>query len=155
MKTWFKLIIVLIIILILGLVVWWGGREEAVAPHTEEPVATTTPDVSDPHANLIRVSAPLSGALVTSPLTVTGEARGTWYFEASFPVRILDANGVELGVVAAQAQGDWMTTEFVPFSAALSFATSTTATGTLVLEKDNPSGLPEHDDHIEIPIKFK
>jgi hypothetical protein len=26
--------------------------------------------------------------------------------------------------------------------------------GTLIMQKDNPSGLPEHDDAFEIPIRF-
>ncbi len=106
------------------------------------------------HADIIKVSSPVVGALVGSPLVVTGEARGNWYFEASFPVRLYDANGKELAVVPAQAQGEWMTTEFVPFSVTLTFEIPTTPTGTLVLEKDNPSGLPEFDDEISIPVRF-
>ncbi|MBX4216124.1 Gmad2 immunoglobulin-like domain-containing protein [Candidatus Parcubacteria bacterium] len=106
-------------------------------------------------ADKIKVSSPLPNALVKSPLTVTGEARGTWYFEASFPVRLLDANGKELAVIPAQATSDWMTTEFVPFKATLIFALPSTAEGTLILEKDNPSGLPENDDSISIPVRFR
>ncbi|MFA5942496.1 MAG: Gmad2 immunoglobulin-like domain-containing protein [Candidatus Paceibacterota bacterium] len=105
--------------------------------------------------DLIVVDTPLPGAIVASPLTISGRARGTWYFEASFPVRMLDAKGNELGVLPAQAQGEWMTTEYVPFIVDLAFATSTTATGTLVLEKDNPSGLPEHANELRIPIRFQ
>lgn len=105
-------------------------------------------------ADLIRVSSPRPNDTVSSPLILEGEARGKWYFEASFPVRILDANGVELGVVPAQAQGEWMTENFVPFKATLSFRAATTQTGTLVFQKDNPSGLPEHDDELRMPIKF-
>lgn len=106
------------------------------------------------YSDLIRVSAPLPNQKVTSPLTVRGTARGTWYFEASFPVKIFDADGRELGVTPAQAQSDWMTTEFVPFEAVLTFEKPRAATGTLVLMKDNPSGLPENDDSISIPVRF-
>lgn len=104
--------------------------------------------------DLIEVSEPRSGAVVYSPLTIAGKARGTWYFEASFPVRLLDANGNELAVIPAQAQGDWMTENFVPFKAELDFLPPTTETGTLVLEKDNPSGLPENANELRIPVKF-
>ena len=89
-----------------------------------------------------------------SPLTVKGEARGNWYFEASFPVRLFDADDKELAVIPAQAKGEWMTTEFVPFEITLNFSRPKTATGVLVLEKDNPSGLPEYDDSISIPVRF-
>ena len=102
----------------------------------------------------ISVTTPAPNALVTSPLTVTGEARGTWYFEASFPVELFDANGLMLAQVPAQAQGEWMTTDFVPFSVTLTFSVPTTKTGTLVLKKDNPSGLPEFDDELRIPVVF-
>lgn len=102
----------------------------------------------------IHVTTPLSGAKITSPLVVRGEARGNWYFEASFPVLLRDANGKELVVKPAQAQGEWMTTEFVPFEVTLNFAKPTTKTGTLILEKDNPSGLLEHAAQIEIPVVF-
>lgn len=104
--------------------------------------------------DMVRVDSPRSGATVSSPLTVSGEARGNWYFEASFPVRLLDANGKELAVAPAQAQGEWMTTEFVPFSVTLTFSLPTTATGTLVLEKDNPSGLPQNAGEVRVPIRF-
>ncbi|MDP3958191.1 MAG: Gmad2 immunoglobulin-like domain-containing protein [bacterium] len=107
------------------------------------------------YKDLLRVAAPKQGALVGSPLVVSGEARGTWYFEASFPVRLLDGNGRELAVVPAQAQGEWMTTEFVPFEATLSFKAPATDGGTLVFEKDNPSGLPEHADSFSLPVRFK
>jgi len=59
-----------------------------------------------------------------------------------------------LGQIPAQAQGDWMTENFVPFAATLDFTTPTTATGSLILEKDNPSGLPENDKQLTIPVKF-
>jgi hypothetical protein len=95
------------------------------------------------------------GETVKSPLEISGEALGTWYFEASFPVKIYDANGKLLGSVPAQAQSDWETENFVPFKALLYFATSTTDSGTLVLEKDNPSGLPQNAGQYEIPVRFK
>lgn len=107
-------------------------------------------------ADLIRVTAPVANTVVTSPLTVRGEARGNWYFEASFPVRLLDSEGSELALGIAQAQGEWMTTEFVPFETTLIFITPTASqTGTLVLEKDNPSGLPENADELRIPVRFE
>lgn len=105
-------------------------------------------------ADIIKVTTPISNAMVQSPLKVTGEARGCWYFEASFPVRLFDANGKELAVKPAQAQGEWMTTELVPFEVILEFTKPKTSTGVLRLEKDNPSGLPEHDQAIEIPVRF-
>lgn len=110
-------------------------------------LATTTND-------LIRVTSPLPEATTSSPLLITGEARGTWYFEASFPIRIIDEAGTVLGAGHAEAQADWMTEEFVPFTAMIEYSVPTTTRGILVLEKDNPSGLPEHANELRIPIRF-
>lgn len=104
--------------------------------------------------DLIRVSMPKPGQVVKSPFLIEGEARGTWYFEADFPIRLVDANGNILGIAIAQAQSDWMTENFVPFKAQLTFSTPSTEQGTLILEKNNPSGLPEKDDELQIPVIF-
>lgn len=105
--------------------------------------------------DLIFVNTPERNESIQNPLVVKGEARGNWYFEASFPVRLFDANGKELAVAVAQAKGNWMTADFVPFEVTLRFSQPETETGTLVLEKDNASGLPEHDDALRIPIRFE
>lgn len=104
----------------------------------------------------IKITSPKSGDTISSPIKIEGEARGTWFFEASFPARLLDADGKEIAVMPVTAKTDWMTEDFVGFYAELSFDKTkvTTKTGTLVLQKDNPSGLPEHDDSVSIPIKF-
>lgn len=115
-------------------------------------IVTTTSTSKD---NLIRLASPQPNSLVRSPLIIHGQARGTWYFEASFPVRLLDAKGTVIIAQPAQAQSDWMTEDFVPFTSTLTFKTPSTTTGWLVLAKDNPSGLPEHDDELRIPVRFK
>lgn len=113
--------------------------------------STTSADKSD----LIRVDSPKPDTTVFSPLTIKGQARGNWYFEATFPVALYDSAGKQIVRSFATAQGNWMTTDFVPFEAKLNFSAPVTSTGTLVLEKDNPSGLPENDDKIELPVKFR
>jgi hypothetical protein len=85
---------------------------------------------------------------------LTGAALGYWYFEATFPIEIRDSNEVIIGNSFATAQGDWMTENLVPFSLAVTFA-QTTATGTLVLKNDNPSGDPVRDRTFIIPVTFK
>ncbi len=125
----------------------------ACAPVTPGPSASSS-SVSSLPASPVVVSQPLANAVVTSPLTVQGEARGPWYFEASFPVHLLDGHGTEIATAAAQAQGDWMTEDFVPFQVTLTFTPPATATGTLVLEKDNPSGDPLNDASVSIPVAF-
>jgi hypothetical protein len=134
--------------------------EQCKTPNGTVFVKATTPVVTDPipvpttKNDLIKVTNPVPNQLVSSPLTITGSARGNWYFEGSFPVEILDANGKQLAIKPAQAQGEWMTTNFVPFSVTLTFAKPTTATGTIVLHKDNPSDESKFDDELRIPVRF-
>ena len=103
----------------------------------------------------IRVDSPRPNTIINSPLTITGQARGTFYFEASFPVILLNASGQEIAASVTQANGEWMTEDFVPFTATLTFPTQPQGSkGTLILSKDNPSGLPENDLSLRIPILF-
>lgn len=104
---------------------------------------------------MIRVATPTADAFITSPLVISGQARGNWYFEASFPAELIDANGKQLFIGPVQAQGEWMTKEFVPFNSEIIFAQPETANGTLILRKDNPSGLPENDAEVRIPVRFQ
>ena len=117
----------------------------------------TLPGVIDPGPapnDLIRVDSPRSGDRVASPLVVRGSARGTWYFEATFPVTLLDARGTVLARSYATAQGEWMTSDFVPFTSTLTFPTPTTADGTLVLDAANASGDPARAQSVRVPVKF-
>lgn len=139
--------------LLLGVVACGPAAERRPEPAGQTPAppepATATAD------SLVRLATPAPGDTVSSPLLLRGEARGTWYFEASFPVRLLDAGGQEIAVTYATAQGEWMTTQFVPFTSTVTFVSPPAGTaGTLVLVKDNPSGEPEFDDERRIPVVF-
>ncbi len=101
----------------------------------------------------IKIYGLTSGQTLTSPITIEGEAKG-WYFEASFPVQLLDANGKILFEGPATAQSDWMTSAFVPFKITVTFTKPSTATGTLIFRNDNPSGLPENERSFKVPVRF-
>ena len=106
-------------------------------------------------ADFIRIYSPRPNEIIRSPLIVEGEARGTWFFEASFPVILTDWDGKIIAEHYATAQGNWMTEDFVPFEAVIEFEKPEYGrNGTLILKKDNPSGLSENDDTLEIPVLF-
>lgn len=104
--------------------------------------------------DLIQVESPRPNTEISSPVIIRGKARGTWFFEASFPIKLVDDQGKVVGNAIATAQGEWMTEDFVPFSTSMTFTTPESKKGKLILEKDNPSGLAENDDFLEIPISF-
>jgi len=112
------------------------------------------------YKDMIRLSSPLPESTIESPLVITGEARGGWYFEASFPVILTNWDGLIIAEGYATAKGDWMTEEFVPFTATLNFnipqeTLDVSTRSSLILQKSNPSGLPEHDDALEITVFLK
>jgi hypothetical protein len=104
----------------------------------------------------IVVDAPYPGELITSPIRVWGRARGTWFFEGDFPIVLKDANGEIIAEGFVTAKGEWMTEKFVPFEGVLAFEKPKAfESGTITFKKDNPTGLPQHDDDLEIPVLFK
>ncbi len=134
--------------------------EFAPCPTTANPADTLSPEIRahiDAKKDLIVVTSPQPMNTITSPVTITGTARGYWFFEGSFPISIVNWDGLMIGEGYATADGAWMTEEFVPFTGTVNF-TFDPATpynrGTLILKRSNPSGLPEHDDALEIPIHF-
>lgn len=110
------------------------------------PATTSTPAVS--------VFSPIAGATVVSPLAISGEAPGNWFFEASLPIKLMAADGTEIASHYAQAMSDWMVPGLVPFTSIIEFSTTATS-GYLIISKDNPSGLPENDDSFQVPVNFQ
>jgi hypothetical protein len=108
-----------------------------------------------PKEDLIVVESPRAREEINSPLFISGKARGYWFFEADFPIELVDENNNLIAQTIAQAKGEWMTEDFVPFEATLNFVNPKTNKGFLIFRKDNPSGLKEHDDELRVPILFK
>lgn len=116
----------------------------------------TCPDYSFKSSKGINaiIYSPAKNAIVTSPVAIIGEIPGNWSFEAQFPVKLIDSQGNVISKAAANVLGDWQTTNPTPFSVQLTYPGQPYGVGTIVLQKDNPSGLPANDDSISIPIHF-
>jgi immunoglobulin-like protein involved in spore germination len=106
---------------------------------------------------LIEVFTPKKNAVVCADgqVTVTGRARGYWYFEASFPLEIRDVQGQPIGTSHAEAQDNWQTTNWVPFKGVIKFREPQGLNGSIVFHNDNPSGLPENDKEYVMPVRFQ
>ncbi|KKS23044.1 MAG: hypothetical protein UU82_C0042G0005 [Candidatus Nomurabacteria bacterium GW2011_GWC2_41_8] len=105
--------------------------------------------------DLIIVELPFPGAVTGKEFSVIGKARGNWFFEASFPITLLDKNGNMLVETYATAQGEWMTTDFVPFKSEVKAPIDYIGPATLILKKDNPSDMREFDASISFPITIE
>ena len=130
---------------------------ESYPPRCSANGQTFTQDIGNEldYSDLIQITNPRPNQVITSPLAITGQARGTWYFEANFPIELQDANGISLGVSFGTATGEWMTEEFVPFTGDLTFTQPSTPTGNLLIKNSNPSGLPENEKTLTIPVRFE
>ena len=122
-------------------------------PMTE--IQEKTERSNDTLNDLLRVKNPVPGQLITSPLEITGEARGYWFFEANATVELLDGNMNQISETYTTAMGEWMTEDWVPFSGTLTFEKPATENGHLVLHKANASGLKENEMSDTIPVKFR
>ncbi len=102
----------------------------------------------------VTLYSPARDSKVATPLGIVGKVPGDWSFEASFPVKLKNNQGKVVAEAPAQLLGDPNTNNPVAFSAKLTWTSKETGVGSLVLEKDNPSGLAKNDDSVSIPIKF-
>ena len=137
-----------------------GPSCEFVCPPAPAIASDTRAHIDD-KADMIVLSTPVANGIVNTPIMISGQARGGWYFEESFPVLLVNWDGLIIAESFASAQSEWMTNNFVPFKASLEFESpyhegdpEFMKRGSLILKKDNPSGLPQNDDALEIPIRF-
>jgi Immunoglobulin-like domain of bacterial spore germination len=151
MKYFFACIISVVICFF----IWKVAYAPVPAEITNEQVTAVTQAVastsSEPLSNFVVVSEPVQDAKVKSPIKISGKAPGSWYFEGSFPVVVADQKGAKIGTGIAQAQGEWMTTELVPFSLSVDVG-SYKGVASVTLLRDNPSGLPENDDSVSVMV---
>jgi len=147
MKNWGWIVLVVLAVCLF----WWGKFGFQIG----NPKINCLYSDSTKKIETICVNQLQDNSLIKSPLEISGRARGNWFFEASFPIELLDQNNQQLAVAIAQAQGDWMTEDLVPFTATLKFTAPVSDAGKLVLKRDNPSGLPQNDAELIIPIRFR
>lgn len=131
-----------------------GGQIQQSEPLQCTINGKTFTEILNPEPEVV-IDKPQFGDLVSSPLTVSGKAKGFWFFEASMPVTLKDDQGNVLIQAPATALSDWMTSDYVPFSVTLDFNPGDAQYGVLIISKDNPSGLPENDASVAIPVRFK
>jgi hypothetical protein len=118
-----------------------------------------TPCPDNTMKDKIIVSSPKFNQEIASPVSVSGQARGDWFFEGTFPVEVYDSNGKLLGLGPAtfmpkNASDTWMTDNFVDFKGKIKFSEPATTSGYVLFKKDNPSGNPAMDESLRLDVKF-
>ncbi len=104
----------------------------------------------------IVIDFPKDNQKITSPIKISGRAVGNWFFEGSFPIELVDLDKNIIATGIATSTEDWMTENFINFSSEIYFDKPTsTKNAILILKKDNPSGNPEFDKSVFIPVILK
>src|SRR3989344_3916325 len=158
-KLGLTILLLLLLLIITGLVFLVKNYDTLMVSPSPSPTPSETVRVSPtpvPVGALIKVNQPELN-MVWDPskaVEISGQARGNWYFEASFPLRVIDSYGNELAVEPIQALGEWMTTDFVPFQQTVKLKSPLGLTGQAIFMNANPSGEAEHARQLSVPVKF-
>lgn len=100
------------------------------------------------------VISPKSGDTITGPLVIKGYIPKSWTFEGQFQMKLLDSQ--RRIIIQDRVPVEWDNEnkkDTLYFVESYNYHTSATS-GFLVLENDNPSGLPEKQKNIEILVNF-
>lgn len=157
-----KIVVIIIILLVVGFTFKLindaevakenQNKEENFDPNKEPVIEPTYKNAS---ADMIQVELPYPGAVTGKEFRIIGKARGYWFFEASFPVELTTPDGQILGGGIATAEGEWMTEDFVNFTAEMQTPSAFIGPAILILKRDNPSGEPENDASVSFPITIE
>jgi Immunoglobulin-like domain of bacterial spore germination len=131
---------------------WWyvQGRTLATISEMETRATSAASTTLQQQPTLeVYIDSPISNA--TSSFQVLGRARGFWFFEAQLHVEVRTSTGTLLWKGLGAAQSDWMTTDFVPFTALVNVG-AYTGPAQLVVRNENPSGIPANDKSIAFPV---
>jgi len=112
-------------------------------------------DMVNSTENDVRLTAPVFGSEISSPVVLRGSARGPWYFEAVFSAEVLSESGEVIGEGFVEAEGEWMTESFVPFRGEIELKEGYSGPAVVVLNKANASGLPEMEASVSVPVIVK
>lgn len=152
MKKTSTLVIILIVLIAVLSILFVLDQQKIKKSETnkEQPVEDINVEITNPKPNQV----------IESPLEVRGNIKGSWLFEASTSVVLTDWDGRIISEGYIQTTENWMTTDLVPFSGTLEFETPEdigdfSDMGNLIIQKANPSGLPENAGAKEIRIRFR
>lgn len=125
---------------------------EPVQSSSSSAMISSVSSSADPEAV---VASPKVDEIVKSPLKVRGKAKSSWFFEGSLPVVLVDRTGAIIAQGPGVALTDWTQPGWVEFEVELTFDPPVEKDGEVVIKKDNPSGLPENDASIRMPVHFE
>lgn len=143
-----KLLLAVILVAILALIIFFLQKKPLV---DESPTNGVTSEILGNKDDLVHFSI-LPGQKVSGMVSYAGSVKNAYFFEANILINVLDANKNLLKGGYAMATTDWMTVEPVVFSGSIDFTGLPKGPAYIEIHNDNPSGLPENDKNILIPV---
>lgn len=125
----------------------YSSTSNSSSSSTTSNVACAKLENSDLSLDTPCMNATISG----NTISVSGLISGSYTFEAQFTIKLLDKTGTVAVTQPVTVTGDWQSGGKVPFTTTLTH-TLTSQNATLVFQNDNPSGLPENQKQIFVPI---
>ncbi len=88
-----KLLVLIIVLFVVG----WVMYDSWQPTGNENEIKSSVEVIIDTKQDIIVVDTPLKDMTISSPFVVSGKARGYWFFEASFPISIVNWDGLIIG----------------------------------------------------------
>ncbi len=148
----------IVLVALVFMVIGRMGKQNTLIqdPVSENPTKPTGEPVV-PDESLISVTTPAPQATINPNIgiSLSGSAKGNWFFEATAPVAVYDNANNKLAEKYISAHGDWMTTSFVTFSGTIDpFLTHGALAGYVLFSNSNPSDNEGTRHSIKVPVTF-
>ncbi len=118
-------------------------------------VSNTDQQVLSEKGSILILDNIKDGDTVDEGFQIKGRVSGEWFFEGTFPVRVLNTQGEIIESLIAASEGGWMTSNLVDFTFTLDLDLDKESIVKIVFEKSNASNLVENDDSASITVTVK
>ncbi len=143
------LLLILVVLVIFAISITIKNKDTSTGDNKQE--QNGTPEISGNKDDLVSFSI-VPGAKVHGIVSYNGVIKGGYFFEANILINVLDSNKNLLKAGNTMATDDWMTSGPVPFKGTIDFSGLAKGPAYIEIHNDNPSGLPEHDKSVFIPV---
>lgn len=103
-----------------------------------------------PVIELATVDAPVTNARVISPLTFSGSAPASWYFEEQFDAVLIGDDGTVYAQAPAQASGEDEGNR--PFTGEINFTVTADTPATLLLQEQSTGDDDGSQAEVRVPV---
>lgn len=143
-----NIVLIIVVIILAGVAINATVKNGSTVKIPENTIAR---EVLGNKSDLVSFSI-LPNSKVHGTVSYTGVIKGGYFFEGNILVNVLGANKNVLKRGNAMATGEWMTAGPVNFGGSVDFSGLQKGPAYIEIHNDNPSGLPEHDKSVLIPV---